>query len=207
MADVLEPQPFHVRRPGLVRPVAVDARGLVGPTPGQSRSAAWRRTSHGLYVPGGTDSDHVLQRIVEAAAVLSPGEAVTGWAALRWEEGRWFDGTEDGSDPRPVPLVVRRHLTSQAAHALSQEYLPPEEVRVADGLPITIPVRSVCFEARYASGLVEAVVAIDMAAYSDLVSLAELAPYVASRMAPTGIGQARRALALAAENSWSPRRP
>ena len=43
-----------------------------------------------------------------------------------------------------------------------------------------------------------------MAAYSDLLTLDELAGYVRGRMAPTGIGQARRAVALADENSWSP---
>jgi hypothetical protein len=162
------------------------------------------RTSPGLYLPSWVDNEQPDQRVVAAAGILRPGEAVTGWAALAWERARWFDGTAPGTAPLPVPLVVRRHLTADPSYSLSQEYLAPGELVVVDGLPVTPSVRSVCFEARYAGTLVAAVVAVDMAAYSDLVSLSELAAHVHSRMAPTGIGQARRALALAVENSWSP---
>ena len=182
----------------------MDAAGLRGPTPKQARGPHWLRTSPGLYLPAGVDPDQPHQRVVTAAGVLKPGEAVTGWAALAWEEGLWFDGTADGTVPLPVPLVVRRHLTADSSYSLSQEYLAPGELMVVDGLPVTPAVRSVCFEARYADTLVAAVVAMDMAAYSDLVSLSELAAHVHSRMAPTGIGQARRALGMAVENSWSP---
>jgi len=70
---------------------------------------------------------------------------------------------------------------------------------------ITTSLRSVCYEARYADTLLGAVVAVDMAAYSDLVTIDELAAYVAAQMAPTGIGLAREAVTLADENCWSPR--
>jgi hypothetical protein len=43
-----------------------------------------------------------------------------------------------------------------------------------------------------------------MAAYDDLVSLAELGAFLESELPRTGIIQAREALALARENAWSP---
>ena len=57
---------------------------------------------------------------------------------------------------------------------------------------------------RHAAGLGDAVVALDMACYSDLVSLAQVAAYVAGLGPVTGIQQARDALAEGEENSWSP---
>jgi hypothetical protein len=91
-----------------------------------------------------------------------------------------------------------------ASYRLSQEFLSPHDIEEVDGLPLTSVRWSVCFESRWADDLVSAVIAIDMAAYSDLISVSELRPYVASRMAPTGIEQARKAVGLAVENSWSP---
>ena len=144
------------------------------------------------------------QRIVEASAVLGDGEAVTGWAALHWARAAWFNGTLDGVEPRDVPVLARRHLVGQPGYAVSQEYLSPADIAVVDGLPITQALRSVTFEMRYAKDLGDAVVALDMACYSDVVSLAEMAAYVAGLGPITGIQQARDAVALGEENSWSP---
>jgi hypothetical protein len=198
------PPPFHPHRPGLVAPVPVDPSGLAGPTRGQSRGRKWRTTTRGLVVP----SDVPLttqQRTLEASAVLTDDEAVTGWAALDWQGARWFDGTSDGLVHRDVPLVARRHLLKQPGFMVSQEFLAPREIVTVDGLPLTPPVRSVVFEMRRATNLGDAVVALDMACYSDLVSIAEVSAYVAQVGPVTGIQQARDALAEADENSWSPR--
>lgn len=198
------PPAFHERRPHLVAPVRVDPTGLAGPTPGQARGRGWRRTSFGLHVPAvvGRSSE---QRIVEAAAVLHAHEAVTGWAALSWEGGTWFAGTADGTALRDVPLVVSRHVARQPGIRVSQEFLAPYAISVIDGVPVTSSVRSVCFEMRYAATLGKAVEALDMACFSDLVSLDEVAEYLSTLGPVTGIQQARDALASADENSWSPR--
>ncbi len=58
---------------------------------------------------------------------------------------------------------------------------------------------------RHADSLLDAVVAVDMACYSDLVSVAEVASYLPSMPAWTGIQQCRTATGLANENAWSPR--
>ena len=182
----------------------VDPSGLAGPTRGQARGPRWRRTSRGLYVPSGAERTPG-QRVVEAAAVLRAGEAVTGWAALRWARGAWFDGITSAGMLRDVPVVANRDRTAQPGLAVSQEFLHPGEIAVVDSVPVTLAVRSVVYEMRYAATLGDAVIALDMACYSDLVSIAEVAAYVAALGPVTGIQQARDAVTLADENSWSPR--
>jgi hypothetical protein len=191
-------------RPGLVAPVAIDPKGRKGPTPGQARGSRWRASSVGLYVPSDVERTPE-QRTLEAAAVLRDDEAVTGWAALRWQGAHWFDGTVDGAVQRDVTLVARRHLVAQPGFVVSQEFLRSRDIEVVDGVSVTPAVRSVTFEMRYAATLGDAVVALDMACYSDLVSIAEVAAYVAALGPVTGIQQARDALVEADENSWSPR--
>ncbi|PKH37207.1 hypothetical protein CXG46_17105 [Nocardioides alpinus] len=137
--------------------------------------------------------------------VLKADEAITGWAGLAWLGAAWFDGTWDGTRPRPVTVVARRNVRSQPGFDVSQEFLHPAEIVVVDGLPVTHAVRSVTFEMRYADCLGAAIEALDMACYSDLVSLAEVAAYVEQLGPVTGIQQARDALVEADENSWSPR--
>lgn len=198
------PSRFHEARPGLVAPVRADPRGVTGPTPGAARGPRWRASSRGLLVPADVPiTSH--QRTLEASAVLRDEEAVTGWAALDWVGARWFDGTTDGLALRDVDLVARRHIAAQGGFTVSQEFLHPDEIVLVDGLPITSYVRSVTYEMRRAAGLGDAIVALDMACYSDLVSIGEVAAYVAALGPVTGIQQARDAVAEADENSWSPR--
>ena len=201
---MFEPPPIHDRRPGLVAPVRVDPSGTTGPTRGEARGPRWRTTSHGLVVPADVERSP-SQRIVEAAAVLRPGEAVTGWAALHWLGGTWFEGTTTRGEPRAVPLIAQRHLVAQTGYSVSQEFLGPWEVMLVDGLPITTPVRSVMFEMRYAARLGQAMSSASTACFSDLVSLAEVAAYLSALGAVTGIPQARAAHAEGDENAWSPR--
>jgi hypothetical protein len=146
------------------------------------------------------------QRILEAASVLPPGGAVTGWAALAWLGASWFDGlSSSGRDQLPVTLAsCARDIRTQAGFELSQERLDPSEIIVHDGLEVVIPARAVFFEMRYAATQVDAMVAMDMAAFSDLVSLQEEWDYISAHPGWTGVPQAREALPSCDENSWSP---
>ncbi len=200
---VFTPPPFHDSRPGLVAPVGIDPRGEEGPTRGQARGPHWRTTSRGLFVPAHVDPTPE-QRALEGSAVLRAGEAVTGWAALRWLGGSWFTGTLGGIDHGDVTVLAKRHLVAQSGFRVCQEFLPPGEILIVDGLAVTQALRSVTYEMRYAPSLGDAVVALDMACYSDLVTVAEVAAYVAGSGPVTGIKQARDAVAEAEENSWSP---
>ena len=158
-------------------------------------------------MPVSVSRGNVEQRIVEAAAVVPPGSGVTGWAGLRWLGGVWFDGQGgNGSLELPVTLAIGDStIKQQAGFEISEEHLRPFDLAVADGMPITTAVRSVTYLMRHASTLHEAVVALDMAAYNDLVSIAEVASYLPTMPAWTGIAQCRKATALANENAWSPR--
>jgi hypothetical protein len=205
------PPPLCPQRPTLVAPVRIDPTGETGPTRGQAAGPHWRQTSQGLYVPAHVERT-VEQRIVEAAALLTRHGAVTGWAALRWCNARWFDGLAADGRELPIDLALSNttRLRPRAGIEWCRERWDPADVVVIDGVPVTLPVRSTAFAMRYADGLWKAVTALDMAAYDDLVSIEEVAAYVGC--APrfglsswTGVGQAREAIALASENSWSPR--
>lgn len=181
----------------------VDPDGIAGPTRGQARGGGWRRSSQGLYVPASVALTPE-QRIVEAAAVLAADEAVTGWAGLRWLGGAWFSGADGQGALSEVPLLARRDRAAPPGSTVSQEFLHPEQIRWHCSVPVTTAVRSVVHEMRFATSVGAAVTALDMACYSDLVSVAEVAAYVARLGPVTGIQQARDVLPLADENSWSP---
>lgn len=184
----------------------MDPTGESGPTEGQARGPYWRRSSHGWYVPSYVDPTHPWQRAVEAAVCLPGHGGVTGWAALSWLGSPWFNGkASDGLTLLPVPLATGLiHVRQQPGILVSEERCSPRDLVVVDGLPLTIAARSVCFEMRYAASDWAAVGVLDMAAYSDLVSVEEAWAYAHDHPGWTGIPRCRDAIALAEENVWSP---
>lgn len=149
--------------------------------------------------------DAVEQRILEAAMTCPEDGAVTGWAALRWLTGAYFDGTYAGED-LPVPLAVQhRGFRQRPGIAPSWEQVLRSEIIEVDGLRITVPVYSASFEARHAGNGVDAVQALDIALMFDLTSIAELTDFAIRRLFKmTGIAQLDAAITLASENCWSP---
>lgn len=202
---MLAGMPLAITRPGLVAPVRIDPSGLTGPTIGQVRGPYWRGAGPRHYVP--TDvPDTTAQRIVEAVGALPPESAATGWAALHWLGARWFDGLAADGSPLPVPVALgdQRCARQRPGVTLSEDWLFADDITVSDGLPITIPERSVTYAARTARDDVAAVRTIDMAAYDDLVDLDGLRSYTARLVGRCGKRRLGRALAAADENSWSP---
>lgn len=156
-------------------------------------------------MPAEVDGQQPEQRIVEAAALLATYGGVTGWAALRWAGGNWFGGlTNGGREERPVTLAIGGNVRPQPGVSVCEEGITPRDLTRVDGLAVTTFVRSVCFEMRYAASDRLAVVALDMAAFSDLVSIEELAEYARVHNSWTGIPRCRAAIPFADENSWSP---
>lgn len=200
------PPGFHPDRPELVRPVRVDAAGVLGPTPKQARGPYWRRTSQGFYVPSSVPEDNVQQRIVEAAHHLGRASAVTGWASLSWQGARWFDGLgRDGRSVLPVELTsIQRAIRQQPGTVVTGECIPPAFRTVVDGLRVIAPVSAVAFAMRYAEDMRSAVRVFDMAAHADLVSREELVAHLELLYHWTGIPQAREAALFVDENAWSP---
>jgi hypothetical protein len=189
----------------LVWPVPADPHGRAGPTRREASGAGWRRSSRGLYVPAYVERTPE-QRIAEAAAVLPRYGGVTGWAALRWLGAAWFDGLSDsGRAERPITLAVGdRSIRPQTGIATSEERLDPTELIVRRGIVVTTPLRSLCFEMRYAGSDDEAVQAADMTAYADLVSKDELLSFLPMNKRWTGIGRCRSGAFDMEENAWSP---
>jgi hypothetical protein len=191
---------------GWAVPSRIDPLGVTGPTRGEAQGPAWRRSSHGFYVPASADDHEVEQRIVEAGAVLPSYGGVTGWAAMRWQGARWFSGlARDACTRLPVTIATMAcDMRPVAGIAVSEERLDPTELTVHDGLRITNALRSVTFEMRYAVGVRSAVLVADMAMYADLVSRGELSAWAVANRGWTGCPQLREALPLTDENSWSP---
>lgn len=192
-------------RDGLVWPVRIDPTGVRGPTRGQAAGPCWRRTSHGFYVPAHVDGDDVDQRIVEASVVVPPKGAITGWAALRWYGGRWFDGTDASGERLPVDVLVSTFdIRSQPGIKPCGEGTSPGDIAVVDGVSVTSPVWSTVFAMRRAGTPGRAALVMEMAAYNDLASVAEVTSLIGAQSGWTGVPNARKGIALAGENAWSP---
>ncbi len=88
--------------------------------------------------------------------------------------------------------------------AVSGEGLNPQMVITVDGVPVTIPEYAVSYEMRYAKSDRQATTVLDLAAYSDLVSIDEQWHFLATQNGWTGVPRARRGLPFANENCWSP---
>lgn len=156
-------------------------------------------------MPAGVEPTPV-QRVLEAGVLLPPVGAVTGWGALSWYGGHWFSGlARDGQTPLPVPIALpRRSIRPQPLMLICEERFSLRETTLVDGLRVTSTVRSAAFAMRYARSLRDAVVALDMACFHDLVSIDEVRVWVDGHPSYTGIERARAAVLLADENAWSP---
>lgn len=190
-----------------MRPVPVDAEGVSGPTPGQARGPRYRQTSVGLFVPASVDGEVVEQRILEQAARIRTYGAVTGWASLRWQGARFFDGTTAGGTAQmPVPLVVGRYrLRPDPRCTISEEQLAPAERIEVDDDWCTTAERAVFDEMRRTRDVRTAVVVIEMAIAAGLGAVASYRDYVVPwRNAWTGVPFVRTALVLAIDDSRSP---
>lgn len=191
--------------PGVVWPSRRDPRGEEGPTGWQAQSGEWRRAGPNLWVPADVELT-ARQRVVEAAASLPAYGGVTGWAALCWLGARWFEGTQSGHRLLPVPLAIGlKSIRSREGIVVSQEIVRPLDLIRHEGLRVTTAVRSVAYEMRKATTDEEAMIAFEMAAYDDLVSIEELGRFTAEQLwVRQGVERVRRVLPLLEENSWSP---
>lgn len=196
------------RPPGpFVRPVRIDPEGRLGPTTGQARGPRWVRTGPGYYVPADVDRSRAEQRIVEATLPMPAGAALTGWAALRMFGGAFFDGLDtDGRSPLPVCIRVPSgtHRRDRTGVRFIQGGLPG--VVMIRQLPCASLRAALLDEMRLATDPREAVVAMDMTAAAELMSIARMQRFVGHRSwrGVPGIPQARWALGLAVETSRSP---
>ncbi len=202
--------PFEPRCPpaaGLVVPARVDPSGRHGPTKARAAGPRWRRVAPGRYVPAEVDSTRPEQRALEAASLLPPGGAVTGWAALRLAGAAYFDGRTGGSaGTRPVPLAPgsRRGMRAHEGVAWSYELFGLEDVVTLQGVRCLHPRRALVDEVRSLEHLRDRVVAIDMAVAAGITSLGRVTSYLEG-VPLRRAGRVHEALSLAREGSRSPR--
>lgn len=200
--------PRCARPSDLVRPVALDPRGVSGPTRGQARSSRWRRTSRGWYIPADVDSSVVEQRILEQSVRLPSCGAVTGWASLRWQGATFFDDRPSAPDvdPLPVPVVLGgwADIGRDRQIVVSRERFWGHEIVVVAGVPCAVANRAVFDEMRRVRGLRRAVSVVEMAVAACLTTLTSFGAYVVDRSGWTGVPEVRQALILASADSRSP---
>lgn len=188
-----------------MRPVALDPTGCEGPTRGQARGSAWRRTSRGWYVPV-VVGDCVEQRILEQAVRLPACGALTAWASLRWRGATFFDGTSSDGRRLPVPVVLGgwADLGRDQLIAVSRERFWPSQIDVVADVPCARVERAVFDEMRRVGGVRGGVVVAEMAIAAGLTNLELITTYVGGCNGWTGVPVVRRSLMLVCEDSRSP---
>ncbi len=194
----------------LFLPVPVDPTGVTGPTRSQASRAGqpgspWRRSSKAGYVPAHLDPQVPEQWVVEKAALLPAGGAVTGWAALRLLSARFCDGRTLAGETLPVPLAVGPGQARRPVAGVRwlQDRISRDEVWIRCDTPVAMPERAVFDAMRLAPDLRHAVVELEMAIAAELTSLRRVRAYVATHSGWKGVVQGRAALDLACEHSRS----
>jgi hypothetical protein len=164
-----------------------------------------RRTRQGFYLPARFTDDSLDQRIVDAAATLPEGGAVTGWASFAWRGDRWFEGFDDRMRRLPVQLAIgESRLRPQPGIAHFSGHLPSTDCAEVDGLTVTTPLAAAALMLCQAPNLRAAVKLADLALATDRVSRGELWRHLHDGRRRSGCTQARLAVRLADENVWSP---
>lgn len=162
----------------LVRPVRVDLSSLNGPTRRQAAGHYWRRTTASFYAPSDTRTDLPEQRTLEQSV--------------------------RGVTPMPVPLNVgpHGHIRADSRILLCFHQLDVAE-RTLRHVGATVTVLRATYDAmRLASDAREAVVATDMMAAAELVSIHQMRQYAGQQPRPHQM--VLWALDLASELSRSP---
>lgn len=191
----------------LFRPVRIDPSGKNGPTRAQAGGRKWRKVASGWYVPSYVEAHRPEQRIVEAAVLLPPDSAMTGWASARLHGANFLDGLlPDGQTEVPVPMAVppSRNGRRRDGLRLLRSALNPAEVVICQGVPCTRPERAAFDAMRTAPDLREAVVVLDMMMAAELTSIRRVRAYVEDKDGWEGVEKVRAALDLADEHSRSP---
>ncbi|MGH3455637.1 MAG: hypothetical protein ACRDP2_14535 [Nocardioidaceae bacterium] len=195
----------------LPTPLTRDALRAAGVTDDQLRGPAWQRMSQGLYLPAGADPTAPLQRILVSGTRLPTDAAIGGWGAARCLgvvecDGVGIDGRTLLDVPACVPGSGRRRQAGGVQ--IWADRLPTSDVTETGPLRVTAGPRT-CFDGiRHAASTVEAVVFADQLTHAGLVTIAEMADYIAARASSRGVRQARRALELCdpmARNGWETR--
>jgi hypothetical protein len=161
---------------------------------GRTRSSAWRRVAHGLYVPCHGSDEAPLHAL---AAQLHKGAGFTHLTAARMR-GWWLPPL-----PRGLPEFAAQNARNRPRRAELRiiRTTPEPEITRVRGLPIVSSIDVLLALARHL-GLLDVIVTLDSALRSGHVSQQELARALACRR--FGVRRLRAAAALADPRSESP---
>lgn len=146
------------------------------------------------------------QRVIEVAAKLPPGGAVTGWAACLLAGAAWFDGLgPDGRTALPVELAVGPRGGVRRVPGLVPSFarLPDWEVWIRYGVRCARPERAVLDEMRRRTPE-EALVVAESALAGEITSLARLVAYAEDHRSARGREDREWALDRARGGARSP---
>ena len=149
-------------------------------------------------------------RIADVLPLLTPGDVLTGWAALHLHGVGMVDGLDAAR--RPMPVVVasgsRGQHRPQPGLVPTRRGLLPGEVEDVASVPVATMARAAYDMALDARGLDDAVVAIDMCTTTTVrqsrTTLAAVESTIGRHRKTRGIVRARRAVELASDRSASP---
>lgn len=189
----------------LVQPFRVGEYGL---THAEARNTRlWRKVAPAYYLPTSVDSGVVEQRILEHGPRIENCGAITGWASLRWQGGRFFDGTTEGGRViLPVPLLVYSNTNLRPARGakVTRARRHPDEIDWVGGIWCTVPERATYDEVCRTRSLYRGVAAVDMAAAAGLVTVRGMWDFIYHFNGRLGVPHVRDVLSHAIDESRSP---
>lgn len=196
----LQPLPEELVSRPLRRAEAV-AGGL---TEAELTGPLWRSPYRGVHVWGGLDPGEPRQRIREAAVLLPPGGAVTGWAGANLRGVPVLDGRDKLFMALPTLLSVPPplRLTKRVGIQVLRSQLDEPDIGEVDGVPTASLVRST-FDGMRTTTFEEAVVIADATLRAGL-RRADLRRYVAARPGWRGVPVVLAGLEVADARAESP---
>src|SRR5438132_1933136 len=176
-------------------PFDLEEAGRYGLTRYHLRAASWRSLGNGFYAVREI-ADWPLVRLAAAVQRLPSAAVFSGRTAA------WLHGL-DVEPCNPIEATVPFACSLRRLAGISIERSAQIEMSIAKGLPVTPRVRTVADLGRHLP-LLEAVVAIDMALHSRLVTAEQLRRWVETHVGYRGISRLRQAMGLAEPSVQSP---
>lgn len=170
----------------------------------------WEHPHRGIARLAGSDPEDPQNRIDAAIPLLTPGAVLTGWASAFHQGVRMLDGIDRSGAPQPIPVACPDggQLRTRPGIAPTRRRIHHNEIIEVGGVPVTTLARAAYDMALDASGLCEALVAIDMCLSTvtrqSRTTLSNIENLLDDHHKTRGIVRARRAVALASTRSASP---
>lgn len=166
--------PFTVRQ--------AEAAGL---TRSALRSSVWRNPFRDVYVLA--ELEETLTQRLAALRLVLPGHAVACGLTAAWLHGADVRRQDDLTIHVVVP--PDRRIRRREGLVVAESTLSADDVVVIDGVQVTSPLKT-AYDCARTLALVEGVVVADALAHADLLTVEDLAAYVACHRKARGVRRA-----------------